>query len=220
MKLTTIEKEINKIQHGSTIMIGGFMGIGAPHSLINALVESGTVNLTIISNDTDSEGKGVGKLVTSNQMIKLVTSHIGLNPETGRKLSNGELEVELVPQGTLAERIRAKAAGLGGFLTPTGIGTIVENGKRKLDVDGKDYLLETPLGADFALIRAYKADESGNLVFRGSSRNFNPIMATSADYVIAEVEEYVRVGEISIDEVMLPGIFVDAIVRAGDKDDR
>lgn len=212
MKITNINDAISKVKNGSSVAIGGFIGIGRPEVLIDALVEKGVSGLTVIGNDTDFENKGVGKLITNNQVAKAIVSHIGTNPETGRKLIKGEIVVELVPQGTLAERLRAKGAGLGGILTPTGIGTLVEDGKKKLEINGKEYLLEVALGADIALIKAEKADTSGNLVFRRASRNFNPVMATAADYVIAEVEQCVETGEIDPDEVMLPGIFVDAIV--------
>lgn len=215
MKLETVNEAIRKIKPGSSVMIGGFIGIGRPQILIEALANTDIFGLTLISNDTDFENQGVGKLITNNQVTKVIASHIGTNPETGRKLSKGEIVVELVPQGTLVERIRSKGSGLGGILTPTGIGTMVEHGKKKFEINSVEYLLETALGADFALIKAQKADSSGNLVFRRSSRNFHPVMATAADYVIAEVEEYVETGEIDPDEVMLPGIFVDAIVQRG-----
>jgi acetate CoA/acetoacetate CoA-transferase alpha subunit len=146
---------------------------------------------------------------------KIIASHIGTNPETGRQMIAGETVVELVPQGTLAERIRAGGAGLGGILTPTGLGTVVEEGKEKLLVNGKEYLLELPLRADIALLKAYKADKAGNLIYRQSARNFNPIMALAADLVIVEVEEVVEVGEIKPDEVMTPGILVDKVVCCG-----
>lgn len=215
VKLTTVGKAISKVKSGSVVMIGGFIGVGRPQLLIDALAKADVFGLTLISNDTDFENQGVGKLVANEQVSRLVASHIGTNPETGRKLSKGEIMVELVPQGTLVERIRSKGAGLGGVLTPTGIGTVVEHGKKKLEINGAEYLLETALGADFALINAHKADTAGNLVFRRASRNFNPVMAMAANYVIAEVEEYVEIGEIDPDEVMLPGIFVDAIVQRG-----
>ncbi|MDA8443003.1 MAG: 3-oxoacid CoA-transferase subunit A [Peptococcaceae bacterium] len=212
-KLMSVEAAINKITDGSSIMIGGFIGLGRPETLIDALVASGAQNLTVISNDTDFQGQGVGRLIASGQVAKAIVSHIGTNPETGLRLGKGELTVDLVPQGTLVERIRAQGAGLGGVLTPTGIGTIVEDGKDMIQVEGKSYLLETALGGDVALIKAYKADSSGNLVFRRAGRNFNPVMAMAAKYVIAEVEEYVEIGEIHPDDVMLPGLLIDAIVK-------
>lgn len=215
-KVVTLEKALEKIEDGMAIMIGGFLGVGTPEKLIQGMIEKGVKDLTIIANDTAFPEVGVGKLIV-NKMVKHVkTSHIGTNPETGRQMNEGETEVELIPQGTLAERIRCGGAGLGGFLTPTGIGTIVEEGKRKIKIEDKEYLLELPLRADVALIKAYKADKKGNLVYRKSARNFNPIMAMAADLVIAEAQEIVEVGEIDPDEVMTPGIFVDMIVR-GDK---
>lgn len=211
-KLSSIEAVMNRISEGSVVMVGGFLGVGTPESLVDVLVEKGVKNLTIIGNDTAFPEKGIGKLIVTKQAEKVIVSHIGTNPETGRQMNAGETEVELVPQGTLAERIRAAGHGLGGILTPTGIGTIVEEGKEKIKVDGKDFLLELPLKADIALIKAYKADKKGNLVFRCSSRNFNPLMAMAADFVAVEVENLVEIGEIQPDEVMLPGIFVNALV--------
>lgn len=214
-KLKSISEAISCISDNSTIMIGGFMGCGSPKSLLDEVVKNGVRNLVVISNDTDFEGVGVGKLIASGQIKKLIATHIGTNPQTGRRINAGELEAELNPQGTFVERIRAGGAGLGGFLTPTGLGTIIEEGKQKITVNNKTYLLETPLRADVALVKAYKADTWGNLVFRGSGRNFNLAMATAADYVIAEVEECVEVGSIDPEEVMLPGIFIDAVVQGG-----
>lgn len=214
-KLKSISDAISGIRDNSTIMIGGFMGCGSPKCLLDALAETEVKGLTCISNDTDFEGIGVGKLVQTGQIARLVASHIGTNPETGRKMQSGELTVELNPQGTLVERIRCGGAGLGGFLTPTGLGTIIENGKKKVEVDGISYLLELPLRADIALLKAFKGDAWGNLVFKGSGRNFNLVMATAADYVIAEVEQVAEIGDIGPEEVMLPGIFVDAVVRGG-----
>jgi acetate CoA/acetoacetate CoA-transferase alpha subunit len=198
-----------------TVMIGGFMGVGAPTSLIGALVEKDVQGLTLITSDTATPDTGVGPLIVNKQVEKIIASHIGTNPETGRQMIAGETVVELVPQGTLAERIRAGGAGLGGILTPTGIGTVVEDGKEKLLVAGKEYLLELPLRGDFALLKAFKADKAGNLVYRQSARNFNPIMALAADMVIAEVEEIVEVGELEPDEVMTPGILVDKVFCYG-----
>ena len=214
-KLKTMDEAIMPIQNGSVVMIGGFMGCGAPKFILDALSDMSVENLTVISNDSDFEGVGVGKLIKRGKVSRLIVSHIGTNPETGRKLNAGEIVVELTPQGTLAERIRSGGAGLGGFLTPTGIGTIVENGKKKVEVNGITYLLETALKADVALIKAYKADELGNLVFRGAARNFNLIMATAAEYVVVEAEKYVKVGEIDQEQVHLPGLFVDCIVKGG-----
>lgn len=212
-KIRSIKDAVERIKDGMTVMVGGFLGVGTPEALVDALVAKGVKNLTVICNDSAFPDRGIGKLIVNKQIKKLITSHIGTNPETGRQMNEGETEVELVPQGTLAERIRAAGAGLGGILTPTGVGTIVEQGKKKLEINGKEYLLELPIKADIALLKAEKADKKGNLVYRKSARNFNPIMATAADFVIVQVDEIVDVGEIDPDDVMTPGIFVDMIVR-------
>jgi len=210
------QKELFSLfQDKMTVMIGGFMGVGAPTSLIGIFAKQGVKNLTMITSDTATPDTGVGLLIMNRQAEKIIASHIGTNPETGRQMIAGETVVELVPQGTLAERIHAGGAGLGGILTPTGIGTVVEEGKEKLVINGKGYLLELPLRADIALLKAYKADRAGNLVYRQSARNFNPIMALAADMVIAEVEEIVEVGELEPDEVMTPGILVDKVICCG-----
>ncbi len=212
-KVVTREKALEKFADGQTIMIGGFLGVGTPESLIDGLVEKGVNDLTIIANDTSFPEKGVGKLVVSKQVKKAVVSHIGTNKETGRQMNAGEMEVQLVPQGTLAERIRSAGAGLGGILTPTGVGTIVEQGKETLTINNKKYILELPLHADLALIKAAKADTSGNLVYRRSSRNFNPLMAMAANFVIAEAEEIVEVGVLDPDEIVTPGVFVHMLIK-------
>ncbi|QSQ09058.1 Acetate CoA-transferase subunit alpha [Koleobacter methoxysyntrophicus] len=212
-KIRSIKDAVERIKDGMTVMVGGFLGVGTPEALVDALVAKGVKNLTVICNDSAFPDRGIGKLIVNKQIKKLITSHIGTNPETGRQMNEGETEVELVPQGTLAERIRAAGAGLGGILTPTGVGTIVEQGKKKLEINGKEYLLELPIKADIALLKAEKADKKGNLIYRKSARNFNPIMATAADFVIVQVDEIVDVGEIDPDDVMTPGIFVDMIVR-------
>lgn len=212
-KIVSIEKAIERIKDGAVIMVGGFMGTGTPEILMDALVEKGVKNLTIICNDSGYPGRGVSKLVANRQIKKLIASHVGLNPETGKQMSEGIMEVELVPQGTLAERIRAAGAGLGGFLTRTGVGTIVQEGKKIIDIDGKKYLLEMPLKADFALIRASIIDKKGNVYYHESTRNFNPLMATAADVVIAATEKVVEVGELDPNIVMTPHIFVDYIVE-------
>lgn len=212
-KIGSVKDAVERIKDGMTVMVGGFLGVGTPEALVDALVAKGVKNLTVICNDSAFPDRGIGKLIVNKQIKKLITSHIGTNPETGRQMNEGETEVELVPQGTLAERIRAAGAGLGGILTPTGVGTIVEQGKKKLEINGKEYLLELPIKADIALLKAEKADKKGNLIYRKSARNFNPIMATAADFVIVQVDEIVDVGEIDPDDVMTPGIFVDMIVR-------
>ena len=202
-----------KVQDGMTIMVGGFLACGTPQILVDQLLAQGTKDLTLVCNDTAFPDAGVGKLVVNRQFKKVIVSHIGTNPETGRQMNAGELTVDLVPQGTLAERIRSAGFGLGGILTPTGVGTPVEAGKQKLTIDGKDYLLELPIKADVALIKAYKADKAGNLVFRRAARNFNPLMATAASVVIVEAQNIVETGEIDPDEVMTPGIFVNYLVQ-------
>lgn len=197
---------------GMSIMFGGFMGVGTPEGLVSALLEQGYDKLTLIGNDTAFPDTGVGRLIAAGAAAKVIVSHIGTNSQTGKKMIAGELEVDLVPQGTLAERIRCGGAGLGGVLTPTGVGTMVEEGKIKLTVDGREYLVELPLRADVAILKAKRADKAGNLVYERAARNFNPIMAFAADLVIAEVEELVEVGEIDPDMVMTPAALVDKIV--------
>lgn len=212
-KLISLNEAIAKIKDGSVLMIGGFMACGTPPLIIDALVQANVQNLTIICNDTAFPDKGIGKLVANKQVKKVITSHIGTNPATQEQMNQGELDVEFVPQGTLAERVRAGGAGLGGFLTPTGLGTMVAEGKQVITVDGKDFLLEKPLRADIALIGANKGDHDGNLIYRGNSQNFNPLMATAADLVIAEIDTLVDTGRICMEHVHTPGIFVDFIVN-------
>ncbi|WP_370198806.1 CoA transferase subunit A [Roseibium sp.] len=201
------------IPDGATLLVGGFMGVGSPHRLIDAIVAKGTRNLTIVANDTAMPGRGIGKLVSAGSVSRVIASHIGLNPETQQKMISGEIDVELVPQGTLVERIRAAGVGLGGILTPTGIGTLVEEGRQKITVDGKDYLLETPIHGDFALLAAYRADYVGNLEYSLTAHNFNPIMALAGKTVIAEPHTIVPVGVISPDSVKTPGILVDHLLE-------
>ena len=214
-KVTTIEHATNLIQDGAVVMIGGFLGGGIPHQLINALVKKNVKNLTLICNDTGFPDVGVGQMVCNKQFRKIYASHIGTNKETGRQMMEGETEVILVPQGTLAEQIRAGGYGLGGVLTKTGVGTEVEKGKQTINVDGEKYLLEKPLVADIAIIAAKKADKLGNLVYHGSAQNFNSIMASAAKVTIAEVQELVEVGELDPDFIHTPGIFVNYIVTSG-----
>lgn len=212
-KRISLEEAIAKIQDGQTIMIGGFLAVGTPERLVDALVASGKKDLTIIANDTSYVDRGIGKLIANDQAKKVIASHIGTNKEMGNQLNSGETEVILTPQGTLAEQIRAAGAGLGGVLTKTGLSTKVEEGKEKIDIDGETYLLEKPLRADVALIFASKADEFGNAVYRGSTQNFNLVMAMAADTVIMEPLEIVPVGEIDQNDVRVPGIFVDYLVE-------
>jgi acetate CoA/acetoacetate CoA-transferase alpha subunit len=214
-KFVTLEEAVEKVQDGMTVMVGGFLGCGSPHRIIDTLVQRGVKNLTLICNDTGFPEIGVGKLVVNKQFKKVVVSHIGTNPETGRQMHAGEIEVVLVPQGTLAERIRAGGAGLGGVLTPTGLGTVVEEGKERIEVDGSVYLLEKPLRADVALIAGETVDAYGNIVYYGAARNFNSVMATAADVVIVEAEHVVEAGALDPNHVVTPGIFVTHIVSGG-----
>ncbi|BAL94333.1 MAG: 3-oxoacid CoA-transferase subunit A [Rubrivivax sp.] len=211
-KVTALADAVARIPDGSTLMIGGFMGVGSPHRLIDELVRQGKRDLTVIANDTARKGVDIGKLIAAGAVKRLVASHIGLNPETQQRMIAGEIEVELVPQGTLAERIRAGGTGLGGVLTPTGVGTVVADGKPTLEVQGKTFLVETPLRADFALVAAWRADYFGNLQYELTARNFNPVMALAADHVIAEAGEIVPVGVIAPDQVETVSVVVDTLV--------
>ena len=215
MQTITLEKAVALIPDGATIMIGGFMAVGTPERLMDELVRQGKKNLTVIANDNALPGKGVGKLVSAGLVKKTISSHIGLNPETQKNMHAGSMQVELVPQGTLVERIRAGGCGLGGVLTPTGVGTLVEEGKKRIEVNGKAYLLETALRADFALIHAFLADYAGNLSYALTARNFNPVMAMAADTVIVTAEHIVPVGVIAPDHVVTPGPLVDYLVGNG-----
>ena len=210
-KQITIDQAVEMIKDGQTVMIGGFLAVGSANRIIEAMVKAGKKDLTIICNDTAYPEIGSGLLVASGCVKKCIVSHIGTNPITEQKMKAGEIEVELVPQGTLAERIRIGGAGIGGFLTTTGLGTLAEEGKRKIEVEGKEYLLELPLRADVALIGASVADKYGNLIYRGTSQNFNPMMATAADLVIAEAKESVE--NLAHEGIKTPYLFVDYIVR-------
>jgi acetate CoA/acetoacetate CoA-transferase alpha subunit len=215
VKTLPVADAVALIPDGASLMIGGFMGVGSPEPVIDELVRQGKRNLTIISNDTAVPGRGIGKLVGASLVAKATTSHIGLNPETQKQMIAGKIEVTLVPQGTLVERIRAGGCGLGGVLTPTGVGTVVEDGKQRIEVDGKSYLLETALRADFALVHAFLADYIGNLSYALTGRNFNPVMAMAADTVIVTAEHVVPVGVISPDHVVTPAPLVDYLVTRG-----
>jgi acetate CoA/acetoacetate CoA-transferase alpha subunit len=216
-KLITVEEAADMIHDGMSIMFGGFLGVRNPFKLVDAIIDKGVKDITLIANDTSFPEVGIGKLIVNKQVKKVIASHIGTNKETGNQMNAGEMEVELVPQGTLAERIRAAGAGLGGVLTPTGLGTVVAEGKDVVEVDGKQFLLEKPLKADVALIVGAKVDTKGNIRYKKSTRNFNPIMATAANLVIVEADEIVEAGELDPDDIMTPGIFVDYIVLGGDK---
>ncbi|HJV17948.1 MAG TPA: acetate CoA-transferase subunit alpha [Bacillales bacterium] len=210
-KIISREEVASIFKNEMTIMVGGFMGVGTPQELVSTLLEADVSEITLIANDTAFTETGVGPLIVNRRVKKVIASHIGTNPETGKQMIAGELDVELVPQGTLAERVRAGGAGLGGILTPTGVGTVVEEGKEKITVDGREYMLEKPLRAEVALLKAHKADKAGNLIYHRSARNFNPLMALAADIVIVQVEKIVEVGEIDPDEVVTPGILIDKI---------
>jgi len=207
------EQAADLIPDGAICLIGGFMGVGSPHRLIDALVKRGAKNLTVVANDTAMPGKGIGKLVSAGAVSKAIVSHIGLNPETQKKMISGEIEVELVPQGTLVERIRAAGVGLGGVLTATGLGTLVQDGKPVIEVDGKKFLLEKPIKGDFALLGCKQADYYGNLQYSLTAHNFNPIMALAAEVVIAEPHHIVPVGVISPDDVKTPGVLVTHLLE-------
>jgi acetate CoA/acetoacetate CoA-transferase alpha subunit len=212
MKTIQPSNAANLIPDGATLLIGGFMGAGTPPRLIDALVKLERRDLTVIANDTARPGVGIGKLIDARLVSRIVTSHIGTNPETQRQMIAGEVLVDLVPQGTLVERIRAGGFGLGGVLTQTGLGTLAAQGKQVVEVDGKTFLLELPLKADFALINARRADYLGNLEYALTSRNFNPIMAMAAGTVIAEAEDMVPVGVIPPDAVMTPHVLIQYLV--------
>ena len=213
MQTTTLEEAVARIPNGASLMVGGFMGVGTPERIVDELLRQGKRELTVIANDTALPGVGIGKLVSANAVRKAIASHIGLNPETQKKMLAGEMEVDLVPQGPLIERIRAAGYGLGGVLTPTGVGTVVEEGKRKLEIDGREYLLELPLRADFALVQAFLCDYLGNLTYALTARNFNPVIAMAATTVIVDAEHIVPVGMISPDNVMTPAPVVDYLVQ-------
>lgn len=212
MRAISVTEAVALIPDGASVMIGGFMGVGTPERLLDEIVRQRKSNLKIIANDACSPGKGIGKLIDAELAPSLIASHIGLNPKAQQQMMSHKLSVELVPQGTLVERIRAGGAGLGGVLTPTGIGTVVEEGKTKLEVDGRPYLVETALRADFALIHAFLADYLGNLSYALTARNFNPVMAMAADTVIVTAENIVPVGLISPDHVVTPAPLVDYVV--------
>ncbi len=211
-KIIKKDEILDLFQDGMTIMAGGFLECGAAGNLLDLVVEEGIKDITLIVNDTGFADKKIGNLITQKCVKKVIASHIGTNSETRKQLMEEEIEVNLIPQGTLVERIRCRGAGLGGVLTPTGIGTIVADGKEVIEVNEKKFLLELPLAADLALIKTWKADELGNLVYSYSARNFNPIMAMAADRVLVEAEEIVPSGALNPNEVMTPGVFVDYIV--------
>lgn len=211
-KLSSTENVVALLTDGMTIMVGGFLAQGAAEGVIDAICQSSVKDLTVIANDAAYPDRGVGKLLVSGKVKRLIASHIGTNPVVGDMFNSGTLEIEFVPQGTLAERIRSGGAGLGGVLTPVGLGTVVEQGKQKVVVDGRTYLLEKPLHADMAVIGASVCDKIGNIFYRGTCQNFNPMMATAADIVVAECQELVEVGQIPMESIHVPGILINHII--------
>jgi 3-oxoacid CoA-transferase subunit A len=211
--MDSADAAVADIPDGATIMMGGFGLSGIPEHLIAALFRRGTRDLTIVSNNAGVDEYGVGQLLKSRQVRKMISTYVGENKEFERQFLQKEIEVELVPQGTFSERMRAAGAGIGGFFTPTGAGTLVAEGKESRVIDGRTYILESPLRADYAFVKAWKGDHVGNLVYRRTARNFNPVMATAARCTIAEVEHLVAPGEIEGDHVHTPGIFVKRILQ-------
>ena len=212
-EIISAQEAVAKIKDGMTLMIGGFMAAGTPKKIVEALAQSNVKDLTIVCNDTAFPDKGIGVLIAAKKVKKVIASHIGTNPITIEQFNNKEIEVVFVPQGTLAEQVRAGGSGLGGILTPTGLGTVVAEGKQIIEVDGKEYLLEKAMRGDVALIGANIGDKSGNLVFKGTTQNFNPLMAMACDLVIAEVEELVETGTIPMENIHTQNIFVDFLVQ-------
>jgi acetate CoA/acetoacetate CoA-transferase alpha subunit len=212
MQTVSLEQSVAMISDGASLMVGGFMGIGTPERVVDEIVRQNKRDLTVVANDTATPGRGIGKLVAARLVRKAIVSHIGLNPETQRQMMAEELEVELVPQGTLIERIRAGGYGLGGVLTQTGIGTPVESGKQRIEANGKTYLLEVALRADFALVQAFLADYLGNLSYALTARNFNPVIAMAANTVIASADNIVPVGVLAPDHVVTPAPVVDYLI--------
>jgi acetate CoA/acetoacetate CoA-transferase alpha subunit len=212
MKTISVEQAAAMIPDGASVMIGGFMGVGTPERIVDTLVARRTGGLTVIANDTAAPGVGVGKLVRAGLVRRAIVSHIGLNPETQQQMIAGKIDVDLVPQGTLIERIRAGGYGLGGILTATGVGTVVETGKQTLVIDGRKFLVEVALRADFALVSAFLADYLGNLTYALTARNFNPIIATAADVVIVDADNIVPTGVISPDHIVTPAPLVDYVI--------
>jgi acetate CoA/acetoacetate CoA-transferase alpha subunit len=215
VKTILLDEAVAMIPDGASLMVGGFMGVGTPERMIDELVRQHKKDLTIIANDTAVPGRGIGKLVTAGLLRKAIVSHIGLNPETQAQMRSGDIEVELVPQGTLIERIRAAGCGLGGVLTATGVGTLAEEGKQRIALDGRTYLLELALAADFALVHAFLADYMGNLSYALTARNFNPVIAMAGKTVITDADNIVPVGVISPDHVVTPAPIVDYLIING-----
>lgn len=214
-KIISYEKIVKMITDDSKILLGGFASVGTPERLVDAVIDSHAKNLTVVCNDSAFEGHGLSRMIAKKQVGHLIASHIGMNPETARQMNAGEMKVTLVPQGTLAERLRAAGAGLGGVLTTTGIGTEIQDGKEVICIQGKEYLLELPLRGEIALIRGSVVDRLGNVYYKGTTQNFNPLMAAAADLVIVEAEELVEVDQIAPELVMTPGVLVDYILAEG-----
>jgi 3-oxoacid CoA-transferase subunit A len=212
-KVVAPESVIARVREGASIMMGGFGLCGIPENLIKMLAASGVKNLTVMSNNAGVADYGIGLMLQNGQVRKMIGTYIGENDLLERLILEKKIEIELNPQGTLAERIRAGGAGIGGFFTPTGVGTIIADGKETRTIDGREYVLEKPLRADFAFIKAWKGDPMGNLVYRRTTRNFNPVMATAADFVVAEVEQIVAVGDLDPDAIVTPAIYVDALFQ-------
>ncbi|MGJ9383729.1 CoA transferase subunit A [Salipaludibacillus sp. CF4.18] len=217
-KVATLEEAISHIDNGCTLLFGGFGGIGSPPTLINGIIEKDVKDLTLIGNDTGFPEIGIGKIVSQGRAKKVIVSHIGSNPVAGRLMVEGKMEVEFSPQGTLAERIRAGGVGLGGILTDVGLDSMIEEGKQKVIVNGKEFLLETPLTAEIAIVYANKADTYGNLIYETSARNTNPLVAMAGTFTIAEVNEIVSIGELDPGEIETPGIYVDMVIESNGVD--
>lgn len=217
-KFISVQEAAHLVKDGMTVMIGGFLGCGNAHHIIDVMVEKGVKDLTIIANDSPATGYGLAKLIDNHQVKRLIASHVGMNPNVAAQMNDGTLEVWLVPQGSLAEMVRAGGGGLGAVVTPTGLGTLVEDSPlvhSKLTVDSREYLVMKPLHADIALINGYKVDKAGNVWYKGTSRNFNPLVATAADIVICEADNVVEVGDIEPENIVTQGIFVDYVVDGG-----
>lgn len=219
-KVSNMEAAMAKVFDGATLLMGGFGVCGIPENLIRALVQKGSKNLTIVSNNAGVEGAGIGLLIENGQVRKMISSYIGENKVLEQKVISKEIEVELNPQGTLAERVRAGGAGIAAFFTPTGVGTPVAEGKEVREFNGRKYLMEQGLRGDVAFVKAYKADKHGNLIYNKTARNFNPVMATAANFVIAEVEEIVEPGELDPESIVTPSVFVDMVIKGERYDKR
>ena len=218
MRAVSAEEAVAMIPDGASIMVGGFMGVGTPERLLDELVRQEKSGLSLISNDAAMPGTGVAKLFEGAQVSRMIGTHIGLNPKAQQQMLGKQITVDLIPQGTFVERIRAGGCGLGGVLTPTGVGTLVEENKRKIEVDGKDYLLETPLRADFALIQSFLCDYSGNLTYVLTARNFNPVMAMAAKLTVVQTRHWCELGELDPESIHTPGIFVNRVVQIDSPD--